>query len=193
MRGTMPNRKAAPLPEDAAVSWARRRETIRGALKLFRVALDAVRRHAEWLESCYGVTAAQLWALSELGQSPGMRAVDLSRNMAVHRHTAEAILLELERRGLVRCTAEDQTAAHFLTDAGQRLVDAVPEHGQGVLKTALERLPDSSLEQVVDAMRALNECLPFREDRAALIPLADIVLPHGHEASPATRLEKRHG
>jgi len=50
-----------------------------------------------------------------------------------------------------------------------------------VLKAALERLPDSALGQVVDSMRALSECLPFREDRAALKPLADILRASAHE------------
>lgn len=185
----MPTRKFQinrPRPEDdAAVAWARRNETIRGALKLFRVLFDAVRRHAEWAEVRHGVSGAQLWGLCELHQSPGMRAVDLAKIMAVHRHSAETILRELERQDLVRSVLSDAThsATYFLTTAGQSIADAVPEYGQGVLKAALDQLPDATLEQVVAALRAINESLPFREDRAALKPMADILRP----AQPATK------
>lgn len=165
--------------DDAAVAWARRKETIRGALKLFRVTLDAVRRHSEYVESRLGIGGAQLWVLWELRQTPGMRAVDLARNMAIHRQTADNLLRGLLGLGLVRCPTAAETASslYFLTEAGLRLADTAPEHGQGVLKAALEQLPDAALEQVVNAMRSINECLPFREDRAALKPLAEILRP----------------
>lgn len=168
-----------PQEEDAAVAWARRNETIRGALKLFRVLLDAVSRHAEWAQTRHGLGGAQLWVLWELRQTPGMRAVDLARNMAVHRHTVEAMLDELSRKKLVRTesAAETPSPVYVLTVDGQRIADASPEHGQGALKAALEQLPDAALEQVVSSMRALTESLPFREDRAALKPLADILRP----------------
>jgi DNA-binding MarR family transcriptional regulator len=175
----MPNKKFAELApqEDTAVAWARRRETIRGALKLFRVLLDAVRRHAEWAEARHGVGGAQLWVLWELGQTPGMRAVDLAKNMAIHRKTVETLLHGLLDKGLIRTeiASDVQSPAHFLTIHGQCIVDASPEYGQGVLKAALERLPDPLLAQTVDSLRGLSENLPFREDRAALKPLADIL------------------
>lgn len=182
----MPTRKFEahpPQEEDAAVAWARRNETIRGALKLFRVLLDAVRRHADWVEVRHGIGGAQLWVLWELRQTPGMRAVDLARNMAVHRHTVEAMLNELSEKKLVRTQSAGETpsAVYVLTADGQRIADASPEHGQGVLKAALEQLPFAALEQVVASMRAVTESLPFREDRAALRPLADILRQPAHE------------
>lgn len=163
--------------EDAAVAWARRNETIRGALKLFRVLLDAVKRHADWAETRHGVGGTQLWVLWELRHSPGMRAVDLARNMAIHRHTAEALLAELLTKNLVRteAVAEVQSPVYLLTSEGQRIAESSPDYGQGVIKAALEQLPLSALEQVVVSMRAVTESLPLREDRAALKPMADIL------------------
>ena len=175
----MPNKTFAEFApqEDTAVSWARRRETIRGALKLFRVLLDAAKRHSDWVEARHGVGGAQLWVLWELGQTPGMRAVDLAKNMAIHRQTVETLLYGLQEKGLVRTeiASDAQSPVHFLTFDGQCIADASPEYGQGVLKAALERLPDPLLAQTVDSLRALSENLPFREDRAALKPLADIL------------------
>ncbi|MEW5769382.1 MAG: MarR family winged helix-turn-helix transcriptional regulator [Pseudomonadota bacterium] len=167
--------------EDPSVTLAWRRETIRGALKLFRVTMDAVRRHAEWTEAHLGLTPAQLWAIWELRQSPGLRVVDLAKLMAVHRLTAEGLLQGLMAGGLVVCRGEDDAPPvhHFLSEAGQRVADKLPEHGQGVLKAALEQLPDVALEQLVSAMRPVVESLPMREDRAALQPMGDLLRQHG--------------
>ncbi len=182
MQATARQHEMLHTPDDADVAWARRRETIRGALKLFRVTLDAVRRHAEWSESRHGISAAQLWAVCELAQNPGMRAVDLARNMAVHRATADQLLDTLVERGLARRQLNGGGSSHhFATDEGLRIAEASPEHGQGVLKAALENLPDAPLEQLVASMRALSECMPFREDRAALQPMADLLSPRPEE------------
>lgn len=177
---TIENAEASKPPEDTIVAWARRKENIRGTLKLFRVLLDAVKRHAEWVETRHGIGGAELWVLWELGQTPGMRAVDLAKGMAILRQTAESLLQGLLERGLVKLEMppEAQSPIYFLTFDGQRITDASPEFGQGVLKSALERLPDSVLDQVVFAMKAVTENLPFREEGAALKPLSHIVRPN---------------
>jgi DNA-binding MarR family transcriptional regulator len=139
--------------------------------------MDAVRRHAEWVEARHGLSASELWALWELEQTPGLRAVDLAKAMAVHRTTAEALLHALETRGLAQHTArEDEHASgHYLTEAGKHLAQATPDHGPGILKTALEQLPEATLNQLVDSLKPMVENMPFREDRAALKPMADLL------------------
>jgi DNA-binding MarR family transcriptional regulator len=188
------------IPEDAVVDRARRKETVRSALKHFRVLLDSIRRHAEWVEIRHGIGAPHLWALWELRQNPGMRTVDLAKFMAVHRQTAEDLLGELLEKALVREESNGQGSAYFITPTGERIAAAAPEYGQGVLKAAMERLPDSDLEQLVNILHRLNESLPMREDRAALKPMAELFRPtlnassrKAHEAkaqSGASNLEK---
>lgn len=178
----------APAP-DIDVDRARRKETIRGALKLFRVTLDAVRRHAEWVENRHGIDGAQLWALWELAQAPGLRAVDLAKTMAVHRATADALLDELVARGLVlaRNANGGNVRTFSLSSAGRRIADAAPDYGQGVLKSALERLPDTGLEQLVASLREVTEALPFREEAAAMQPMSNLLRPTGVEPEPPAR------
>lgn len=172
--------KAKSTQEDAEVARARRRETLRGALKMMRVLLHAVRRHADWVRDRHGVDPTQLWALWELARAPGLRAVDLARNLAIHRQRAEQLLRELAERGLVRGESgpDRPSASHFLTVDGQRIADAASEYGQGVMLNAMERLTDPALDQVVRALRDLVEQLPMRDDQAALSPLADLLRRH---------------
>lgn len=162
------------LGEDPLVTRARRKETMRGAVKLFRMLMDAVDRHAAWAEAYTGMDPARLWALWELRQAPGLRAVDLAKAMAVHRNTAEELLHGLLASGLAAPLpgAGDASAGYVLTEAGRQLAHSIPDYGQGALMSALEQLPDASLEHIVEALRPLVEVLPFREDRSALKPLA---------------------
>ena len=168
--------------QDTDVAWARRKETTLAALKMFRMTLDAVRRHAEWVEGRHGITAVALWCLWELGQSPGQRAVDLAKAMALPRTSADALLAGLLKRGLVKASggAEGEGPALYTpTFDGQRIADSSPQYGQGVLKAAMSQLSDASLAKLIQAMGDLIQHLPFREERAALQPMAELLRPTG--------------
>ncbi|MBM4182259.1 MAG: winged helix-turn-helix transcriptional regulator [Betaproteobacteria bacterium] len=177
---------------DTDVAWARRKEATLAALKMFRMVLDAVRRHSEWVESRHGISAVDLWALWELTQTPGLRPVDLAKAMAMPRSGAEQLLDGLLRRGLVRREPAPENggvSVYFPTFDGQRIADASPQYGQGVLKAAMGQLGDASLGKLVRAMSDLVEHLPFREERAALQPMAELLRPGG-AADAASRNDR---
>lgn len=168
--------------QDTDVAWARRKEAILATLKMFRMALDAVRRHSEWVESRHGISAVELWALWELTQTPGLRAVDLAKAMALPRTSAESLLDGLVKRGLARQSSDsgaDGPKLFFTTFDGQRIADASPQYGQGVLKAAMGSLPDSSLVKLAESISALVQNLPFCEQSAALQPMAELLRPGG--------------
>lgn len=180
MLASQPSWSLPPTSRDVDVERARRKERIRAVLKLFRVTLDAVRRHAEWSEAHYGIGAAPLWALWELAQRPGQRAADLARAMATHRATAETLLRELHVRGLVeRAEAGVQGGAETwrLTAAGLRIAEDAGDNGQGVLKAALEHLPEAGLNALLTALSPMTEHLPLRENSAAMQPVAHLLRP----------------
>ncbi len=167
--------------QDTDVAWARRKEIILATLKMFRVTLDAVRRHSEWIEARHGISAVELWVLWELSQSPGSRAVDLAKAMAMPRASLESLLEGLVQRGLVKLNVDSEiaTPTYLPSFDGQRIADASPQFGQGVLKAAMGNLPDASLIKLVEAMSDLVQQLPFREERAALQPMAELLRPCG--------------
>jgi len=165
---------------DVNVERARRKESVRQALKLFRLTLDAVRRHAEWAESRHGIDSAQLSALWELAQNPGMRAADLAKAMAVHRATSLAMLDNLAAQDLAYQHDNHGTQVFSLTAAGQRIVEDVPEYSQGVLQAALRELPDDTLAQLVRSLGTVTEHLPFREQATSMQPNARQLRPSQH-------------
>lgn len=169
--------KTSPVQADPSVAWARRRETLRGALKMMRVLLNAVQIQASGVRERHCVDPTQLWALWELARAPGMRAVELARNLAIHRQRAESLLGELADKGLVRVVAGQEQLApgHVLTEKGQQIAESVQSDGQGVMMVAMEHLSDAELDQVVHALQLLVEHLPLKDERAALVPLADLL------------------
>lgn len=168
--------------QDTDVAWARRKEATLAALKMFRMTLDAVRRHSEWVEARHGISAVELWALWELGQTPGQRAVDLAKAMALPRSSADALLVGLVKRGLVKASTGENGDGPSLfspTFDGQRIADSSPQYGQGVLKAAMNELSDASLGKLIQALGDLIQHMPFREERAALQPMAELLRPGG--------------
>ncbi len=166
----------AETTEAIEVTWARRRENIRGAIKLFRVAVDAIQRHAAHTEAQCGISDPQLWILWELAHAPGMRVLDLAKALAIHVSSARGLTTQLETLGLVRridTGPTDNAARLALTDAGTRLLRRAPAPAQGVLTAALESLDDQALADLILALRPLVAAMGPTQDRAALIPLAD--------------------
>lgn len=170
--------KFASTPDDAELRRVQHDDTVRGAIKLLRVVFDSVRRHSEYVETTHGITSAQLWLLWELARSPGLRAVDLAKTMAVHRASADLMLQELSARGLVRILSANGTAAstcYALSPEGQRIADASPDFGQGVLKSSLDPLPDRTLNQLVEGLKAMTAGVPFRDEHASLCPISTLL------------------
>jgi DNA-binding MarR family transcriptional regulator len=161
--------------QETDMTCARRKELFLANLKMFRVTLDAVRSHAEWVEARHGITAVDLWVLWELAQAPGLRLVDLAKRMALPRSTMEVLMSGLLQRGLIKASTEsDQSACFFLTFDGQQIADASPQYGQGVLKAAISQLSDDSLVKLTQAMGDLVRHLPFLKERAAFQPMAEL-------------------
>jgi hypothetical protein len=109
--------------------------------------------------------------------------------MALPRPNTESLLDGLLKRGLVRAESDPKTSTpgiYFVTFDGQRIADASPQFGQGVLKAAMNNLPDDALLNLAQAMSDLVQNLPFLEQSAALQPMAELLRPGGlaHVASP---------
>lgn len=117
-------------------------------LQRFRVLIRTAQRHSQWVERQSGVTGAQLWALQELAEAPGMRVGELAGRMALHQSTASNMIDKLESGGLVvkeRTSADQRVVRLSLTDAGRGLLDRAPTPARGVLPEALRLLDEQTL------------------------------------------------
>ena len=117
-------------------------------LKKFRQVFRAAKLHFSAVEKRAGVTGAQLWALCELDEQPGVRVTDLAAAMALHQSTVSNLIDKLLRKRLIRRDRGDidgRVVRLYLTAAGERVVRSAPQPARGVLPDALEHLPPTTL------------------------------------------------
>jgi DNA-binding MarR family transcriptional regulator len=145
------------------------------ALKRFRLIFRAVQQHSQWVESRCGVSSAQLWAMSELSKTPGLKVTELAKAMSIHQSTASNLLLKLEKTGLIRRErpgSDQRVVRLYLTEAGRELVAKAPDPKQGLLQHALFELPDPVLTSLTQNLDALVEAMRIRDGQAAARPLS---------------------
>lgn len=161
---------ASPAPRAAA----ERDRRLADVLRQFRVLFKSSQRHSRWLETTYGLSPAQLWALSEVALDPALRVVDLARRMSLHASTTSNLLDKLERKGLLsraRDRQDQRVVRLHLSAAGRRTLKAAREVPSALLPDALARLPDDVLADLQSAMARLLEHLAFKDERSGLEPL----------------------
>lgn len=127
-------------------------------LQRFRMLIRTAQRHSHWIEKRSGVTGAQLWAMQELVERPGLRVGELAKCMALHQSTASNMVDKLETVGHLR--KERQSADHrvvrlFLTEAGSALLAAAPTPARGVLPEALRLMDEGALARLQGDLDAL--------------------------------------
>ena len=147
-------------------------------LQRFRVLIRTAQRHSQWIERQSGVTGAQLWALQELAEAPGLRVGELANRMALHQSTASNMVDRLETAALIRkerTSADQRVVRLYLTDEGLALLARAPSPARGVLPEALRLMDDeglaslqSELEKLLRQIKNLDEGfgmqpLPFTE------------------------------
>ncbi|HKT72972.1 MAG TPA: MarR family winged helix-turn-helix transcriptional regulator [Steroidobacteraceae bacterium] len=124
--------------------------TLQGLRTLF----GSARAHDAELRKTAGITGSQLWALSEIAQSPlpdGLTVNGLSAQMALHQTTASNLVNVLVERGLIRRERDtvDQRVVHLrVTAQGERLLLRTPGPHAGVLVDALRQLEPVQLSEL---------------------------------------------
>lgn len=145
-------------------------------LRQFRIIFNAVRTHFQQIERKVGIGGAQVWALSIIGQHPGMRVTELARAMDIHQSTASNLIRHLTRQELVealRSTADRRHVHLHPTPAGLALLSAVPGPHEGVLPEALRRLSAQTLTNLHKNLDDLIRSLPADES-CGQKPLAEL-------------------
>ena len=120
-------------------------------LQRFRVLIRTAQRHSQWIERQSGVTGAQLWALQELFEVPGLRVGELANRMALHQSTASNMVDRLETGGLIRkerTSADQRVVRLYLTGEGTALLGRAPSPARGVLPEALRLLDPEALKRL---------------------------------------------
>lgn len=143
-------------------------------LQRFRVLIRTAQRHSQWIERQSGITGAQLWALQELFERPGLRVGELANLMALHQSTASNMIDRLETAELVRkerTSADQRVVRLYLTDKGSDLLATAPSPARGVLPEALRMLPPEDLERLQDELDVLLRKIKTMDEGFGMQPL----------------------
>jgi DNA-binding MarR family transcriptional regulator len=146
----------------------------------FRTVVRAIRRHYQRVEQACGISGAQLWALAQLAEAPGLRVGELAQALAIHQSTASNLLDKLESAGLVsrRRSDEDLRVVRLhLTARGRRVLARAPRPLRGVLQQGLLDLPDASLRTLNRELATLVRCMHLRERSARKVLLEEDLRP----------------
>jgi DNA-binding MarR family transcriptional regulator len=149
-------------------------ELERQTLQAFRTIFSSARLHDAELRKVVGISASQLWALSEIGRAEGLSVNDLALQMALHQTTASNVVLALTERRLIqrkRDPADQRVARLALTAAGRRVLERAPGPGPGLLMDGLHRLDASRLTRLRRELQGLLAVMQRTVTRAAGEPL----------------------
>jgi DNA-binding MarR family transcriptional regulator len=154
---------------------SRQAEQAYETLKKFRQLFQAVQQHSQRVESQCGVSSAQLWALWQISETPGIRVSDLAQTMSIHQSTASNLLDKLDKSGFIRKdrNGSDQRVVRiYLTDEGQTVVDKAPKPARGILQNALFSLPEELLRSLDQDLGRLLEGMKVKDESTAMEPLS---------------------
>jgi len=156
---------------------ADRRGKMLEVLGLFRVVFKSIRKHYQSVERRTGVRGAQLWALAQVAENPGLRVGDLARSLAIHQSTASNLLRDLEAAGLIarKRVREDQRSVRlFATARAIGVLRRAPRPLIGVLQQALADLPADNLDALHAQLSQLIASMRSKDHSARAIPLSEL-------------------
>jgi DNA-binding MarR family transcriptional regulator len=131
-------------------------------LQEFRMIVGSARRHDADVRRMAGISGSQLWALSEIARTAGMRVNDLSERMALHQTTASNLINALVERNLIRRgrDEDDQRVVRLhVTTEGKKMLLRAPGPYAGLLVDALRHLKASDLRRLNEALAVLTRVL----------------------------------
>ena len=173
----MPRKSATPpvdSTEESVTGASPASVTPLSVLQRFRVLIRTAQRHSQWVERQSGVTGAQLWALQELLERPGLRVGELAKMLALHQSTASNMIDKLESAGFVRkerTTADQRVVRLYLTETGEELLERAPSPARGVLPEALRLMPADELERLQADLDALLGQIRHLDEGFGMQPL----------------------
>ncbi|WP_298233187.1 MarR family winged helix-turn-helix transcriptional regulator [uncultured Azohydromonas sp.] len=145
-------------------------------LRQFRQVFNAVKTHFQHVEKKVGLGGAQVWALSVIRDTAGIRVSELAQAMDIHQSTASNLVKGLIEKGLISAERDgpDKRVVRLkLQTAGAKALRAAPGPFEGVLPSALQSLDVSTLERLNADLGGLVTVLNA-DEHGAKVPLAEM-------------------
>ncbi|GAB3257987.1 MarR family winged helix-turn-helix transcriptional regulator [Chitinimonas naiadis] len=168
-----------PIPTKTEMKHALHPDTALDAevLKQFRVIFKSVRKHFQSIEDTLAISGSQLWALSAIGETPGLRVTELAKAMSLHQSTASNLIEKLVEQGLVRrerSSSDGRSIRLHISETGKAKLATAPGPVKGLLPDALEKLPHGTLRDLHQNLNVLLSTMSNLDpDAGNSTPLSD--------------------
>jgi len=143
----------------------------------FREVFRAAKLHFGSVQKSVGVSGAQLWALWELREQPGMRVSELAARLSLRQSTVSNLIEQLAKAKHLKRERSDsdlRAVRLYLTRSGERVVRTAPQPARGVLPDALESLKAGDLKELDERLAGLLHAMKVRAPGASKTHLEDI-------------------
>jgi DNA-binding MarR family transcriptional regulator len=157
---------AIPQKPSKRAATDREVRTARALAALRQIVGKAKRQFASSHEKS-DLSGAQLWALSQVKNAPGLTMQELAAVMAVHQSTASNLVEKLESAGYVRKKREvlDRRVVRLYTTAsGTQLLKKAPSPVRDVLPEAVKQLTDEELKALEKSLLLLAGKIPTEHE-----------------------------
>ena len=159
-------------PAVAAPPAERGRDTdTAAAVDALRRILRAMRTAATETQAALGISAAQLFVLSQLTGADALSINELAARTLTDRSSVAAVVDRLVGRGLAERSASprDRRRAEVrITPAGRELLAAAPTAPTALLVSGLERLADDELRDLAASLGRLVAAMRLETTPAAM-------------------------
>ena len=136
----------------------KRVETEKEIIQSLRVVFQAIKRHLTYVEKHIGVSASQLWALTELSMQPGLRVSDIAERLSIKVATASNMLDKIQNKEFIerRRECDDQRVVRlYLTKMGKQLLKQARVPALGAILSGLGLMTEKNVTQLHDALEQL--------------------------------------
>jgi DNA-binding MarR family transcriptional regulator len=170
-----------PDPADDHAAYELERRVLVATRRMIR----AVDLYSRRLVVQHQITGPQLLCLSQLAETSGMTATELSGQVHLSPSTVVRILDRLEARQLIqrtRSTGDRRRVIVTVTDAGRQFSLLTPYSDRHPLRQAMQHLAAADRSRLANLLETLVEIMAAPPLSAAPVPPLDTLLP----AAPAT-------
>ena len=155
----------------------KRTETEKETIQYFRLIFQAIQRHSNYVEKQFGVSASQLWAMTELSMQPGLRVSDIAERLSIKNATSSNMLDKIQKKELVerKRESEDQRVVRlYLTDKGRQLLKKSNVPTQGAVLSGLGLMSEKDVNKLHGALSALVEKMLHHEKLSTKLAVEEI-------------------
>lgn len=166
---------AAAKPATGPTSGHHRRAV--AVVRQFRVIVQAIRQHYTRVERAAGISGAQLSAMNQIANEPGLTVSGLATRLGLHQSTVSNLTARLDSLGYVsrtRVKGDRRVVELALTPDGQKMMRQAPKPAAGVLHNALENMPDDALLELHHQLEKVIALLAIKDPTAATRPIDEV-------------------